>query len=662
MNSDPANDIISMASHPWPTDIGHVWTLSRDWTLRLWRAQVGCTASKTINLYGRHHPSNPGSSTSVAKQPLLDSSLQSLIRVFSLNGRVYVLVFIPFVSATSGGIFRLFDSYGDYLHDVLAFECSRSTVHSNLQDFSVHGNSLHTLWERQGRSAVESTELPLDKRENGEFQPRWAVANYVNEPDLTPAYIEEKLLAPGSLESKYLEALLKLGVYSFQTLKIALHQYINSRSSLPPIASPPLTYTYNNAEEQLANTVGRMVNLNRDPQTGALQYAAYWIALKRDWESLIARCREIERSARWPLALGTNNQGVVIIERDHVGLLVAEDPSIRLQRYALYAPIDLNSRYEILPIMSKLRLEVGPQIVSAVKDCIVDILHQEISFNCSDIFQDQARRVGIRESLTEGTLEWFTRRLHGVGDLKAGVGAVINAIRRFDSDVELEEANDSSTPVIAESSSLSTDLAIAYLVSAISARHDLCLSLFTLLFFIADDLSTWNPSILGEVLAIFRGISMLRQIVTQPIGPYDGQDTEQADSEDVVRRMQNLNLSNIGLTYRTSLIRSFLPQSSNNHFLVEARRFLGSTGLLQPVSPSNVTTHEVLFCEKVRLLGSVDVARDLLAWLPRTPATIFLLATIWLQLGRPADSAELFEKLASSFGRFLGLFVASCER
>jgi len=659
MNSGPANDIVSMASHPWPTDIGDVWTLSRDWTLRLWKAHLGCTASKTIN---HHHPSNTGSSTSVAKQPLLDSSLQSLIRVFSLNERVYVLVFIPSASATSGGIFHLFDTHDDYLHDILAFECSRNTVQSYLQDFSVHEKSLYTLWERQGRSAVESTQLPLDGRENGEFQPRWVVANYVNEPDLTPAYIEEKLLTPGSLTSKYFEALLKPGVFSFQTLKTALHQYINSCSSMSPIAPPLLTSTYKNVEEQLANIVGRMVNLNRDPQTGALQYAAYWIALKRDWEGLIARCREIERSARWPLALGINNQGIVIIEREHVGFLVAEDASIRLQRYALYTPIDLNSRYDILPIMSKLRSEVGPRIVSTVKDCIVDILHQEISFDCSDIFQDQARRVGIRESLTEASLEWFTRRLHGVGDLEADVGGVIHAISRFDSDVKLGEANDPSTPLIVESSSLSIELATAYLVSVISARYDLCLSLFTLLFFIADDLSTWSPTILGELLAIFRGISMLRQTVSQPIGSYDGQDTEQADSEDVVRRMQNLNLSNIGLTYRTSLIRSFLPQSSNSHFSVVAHCFLDSVGLLQSVSPSNVTTHEVLFCEKVRLLGLLDVARDLLAWLPRTPATTFVLATIWLQLGRPADSAILLEKLASSFGKFLALFVASFER
>ncbi|OBZ71769.1 hypothetical protein A0H81_08208 [Grifola frondosa] len=36
-----ASEIISMASHPQPTDIGNIWTLSRDRCLRLWTARGG---------------------------------------------------------------------------------------------------------------------------------------------------------------------------------------------------------------------------------------------------------------------------------------------------------------------------------------------------------------------------------------------------------------------------------------------------------------------------------------------------------------------------------------------------------------------------------------------------------------------------------------------
>lgn len=662
MQSEPvgSGDIVSMASHPWPTDLGHVWTLSRDRTLRLWKAQVGCVASKSLSFHGRRHPSNPSSSTSVAKQPLLDASPQPLLRVFSLNERVYVLVFIPSASATSGGIFRLFDTYGDYLHDVSAFECSGSTVHSYLQDFAIHGRDLHTLWERQGRSTVESTELPLGEGENEEFRPKWEVASYINEPELTPAYMEEQLLTPGSLTSKYLEALLRPGVFSSLTLKTAIDQYIDSCLSLPSVPPPQLSYAYTTVEEQIASIVGCTVNLNRDPQTGVPQHAAYWIALKRDWEGFIARCREIERSARWPLALGIKHQDVVIVERERIGLLVAEDLAIQLQRLTLNTPIDFDSQYNILPIISKLRSEVGPQVMSTVQNCIVDILHQEIPFSCSDVLQDQARRIRFRESLSEVMLEWLTRRLQSVGDLKAGVLATLDIIGGFDPDIKSEEVDDPSTPLIAENPSvLSTGLTIAYIATAISARYDLCLSLVTLLFFIADDLSTWDPILLGEVFAVFRGISMLRQIADQPTNSSGEQDiyiTERAGSEDVIMQMQNLNVTHNTLAFRSSLIRLLLNQAGLNSCLtVAAHRFLDSTGLLRSVSPSNATPHEVLFCERVRLLGLVDVARDLLAWLPRTPGTLFVLASVWLQLDRPADSAILLEKLASSFGRFLVL-------
>src|ERR1700737_3971247 len=48
--SSSGSEIISMASHPQPTDIGHIWTLSRDRTLRLWTAKSGCVSAKTLPL------------------------------------------------------------------------------------------------------------------------------------------------------------------------------------------------------------------------------------------------------------------------------------------------------------------------------------------------------------------------------------------------------------------------------------------------------------------------------------------------------------------------------------------------------------------------------------------------------------------------------------
>lgn len=649
------DDIVAMASHPWPTDLGHLWTLSRDRTLRLWKAKVGCVSSKNLSSHKGTFSASPSSSSNGVKQLLLDYTPRSLLKVFSHNERVYIMAFIPTVPATSGGTFKLFDTYGDYLHDVTTFECPQHTIHSYLQDFIIHENVLYTLWERQGRSAIELAELRLDQGEDEEYQPSWRVATYVNEPDLTPAYLEEQLLTPGSLTEKYLEALLRPGVFSSLTLKTAIDQYTDMCLSLPSAPPPQLTTVYATVEEQIAGVVGCTVNLNRDPQTGAAQHAAYWIALKRDWEGFIARCREIERSARWPLTLGIkDHDGVAIVERERIGLLVNEDLPIQLQRLSLRNAI-LDPQYHLLAILWKLRSKVGPQAISTVQDRIVDILHQEIAFGFSDIIQDQARRVCFQDALPEGQAEWFTGRLESVGDLDTAVRTALDVIGGVD-DVVKREDDGTTTLIIPENpSDLSTGLTVAYILTTISARYDLCLSLMILLFFIADDLSTWDPSLLAEVFAVFRGISMLRQISSQPVRPSNKQEeqpTERAGSEDVILRMRNMNFSNGSvLAPGFSIVHLLLLQTeARSHPPEAAHYFLDTTGLLRSVSPSNATKHEVLFCERIRLLGLHDVARSLLAWLPRTPGVVFVLALVWLQLGRPADSAELLEKLASSFG------------
>jgi nuclear pore complex protein Nup160 len=58
-----------------------------------------------------------------------------------------------------------------------------------------------------------------------------------------------------------------------------------------------------------------------------------------------------------------------------------------------------------------------------------------------------------------------------------------------------------------------------------------------------------------------------------------------------------------------------------------------------------------MFCERLRLLGYYEVAREMLAWLPRTPGVTYVLARMWLDVGRADDAASLFEGLASRFGK-----------
>jgi len=111
-----------------------------------------------------------------------------------------------------------------------------------------------------------------------------------------------------------------------------------------------------------------------------------------------------------------------------------------------------------------------------------------------------------------------------------------------------------------------------------------------------------------------------------------------------------------------SLIHCLLVESSDTQVLPgAAHRFLDATALLQSTSPAHVTKAEVLFCEKLRLLGHYEVAREMLAWFPRTPGVSYVVARLWLNVGRADDAACLLEKLAGCFGINSGLSAEDNE-
>ena len=83
-----------------------------------------------------------------------------------------------------------------------------------------------------------------------------------------------------------------------------------------------------------------------------------------------------------------------------------------------------------------------------------------------------------------------------------------------------------------------------------------------------------------------------------------------------------------------------------------AHNFLDATGLLAGLTPAQASKLEVLFCERLRLLGYREAARDALAWLPRTPAVNYVLLRIWLDEGRYEDAASTLESMAGCFGGF----------
>lgn len=641
-----------MAALPQPTDVGDVWTLSRDRTLRLWTVN-GCVSAKILPTIPTTRVTSPTPgplSTRSKPTSLLQNHQQRLIRAFipTWTDSPHVVAFVPTESSTTAaGFFQLYNSTGDHLQAVETVECPASSIHSHLQDFTVIGNSLYTLWDQGGQAVVETCILHTQ-------DVVWRTATYPQEAELTPAYLDELLLSPGSLTDRYLEAIMRPGMFSPLTLQTALAQYIDACLSLPGSAfsrPPQLTGTYTSLAEGIAAVVGCTVQLGKDSQTGAQQYDRYWNALKRDWEGFIARCREIERGARWPLAIGLGDPkiGVLIAERERVGALLREDLPLQLYRL-LSASQPIQPRHQFLDILWTIQIKIGKRAMLSLESRLIDIVHQEIAFPYADIIQDQAQRADFLSELDDGLTSWIAGRLQSVEDLDFEARTVLDVVGGCDQAVKREE---DEVEMLIPSPILDWTrlLTASYVTNSLQARYDLCLCLIALLFFISEDLQQWDPSLLAEIFVVFRGVSMLRHTARQPAGD---QKLVDEGEDDVIMKMRNMNVSAMRTTYQPahSLLHQLLARSGSGPLVPNAaHHFLDSSGLLQSVSPAHATKSEVKFCDELRVLGYREVTRDALAWLPRTPGVSYIQSRLWIDECRYEDASSALESLAGSFGK-----------
>jgi nuclear pore complex protein Nup160 len=394
----------------------------------------------------------------------------------------------------------------------------------------------------------------------------------------------------------------------------------------------------------------------QDPQTGALQHDRYWNALKRDWEGFVARCREVERSARWPLGLGKgkSRDEVIVIERERVGVYVKEDLPLTVHRY-LSDSLPVEPHFAVLDILWTLCDKIGHEALQNLETRIVDILHQEIAFSIVDIIEDQAQRFNFKASLDEPSEASIIARLQGIEDLDGAVRIILDLVAGFEQEVKREE-DEVELLLPSSRSDWTTALSASYITTTVHARYDICIALVTLLFFLADDLKEWDPSLVEEVFAVFRGLAMLRSVARQPAADTGGEQEasdEILTTDDVIARMSNMHVSRNQARFVPTfpLLHRLAGQSGETTELPgAAHRFLDASGVLQSTSPARVTQFEALFCERLRLLGYYEVAREMLAWLPRTPGVVFIAACLYINIGRAEDAAQLMEKVAGSFG------------
>lgn len=535
------------------------------------------------------------------------------------------------------------------MQEVMHIGASAQSAHCRLQDFIVIDKTLYTLWDRQGQAAVEFSTLTFGTTDVE--LARWTKVSYPHDVELTPAYLEEVLLSPGSLADKFFEAIMRPGMFSPSTLRLAVDKYTTDCLNTSGPHPPQLLASYSSIGEHIAAVVGCMVVLQRDPHTGALLHSQYWNALKRDWEGFIARCREVERSARGPLALGRHENGVIVVERERVAAVVPHDLAIYLHNSLIYDQLIEDPQYELFGVLWALRSRLGPQSVLDLETCLVDIMHQDIAFSIGEIIQDQAKRSKFRESLDEGSVSWILGRLQAIPNASDAIKIALDVIGGLDV-VKPESDDESLTLSSPPRSEWWRAVAAEYAIVSVNVRYDLCLSLITLLFFQATDLNQWSPSLLAEIFAVFRGTAAMRFVVRQRA--HVGPSSDAPPASDVVSLMENMHVTRKPNhpPESVSLVHKLLNISPhNNHgFSFAAHEFLDNAGWLQSISPSHVCSTEVAFCERLRQLGYFPVVREIIAWLPRTPAVTYVLARLYINLGRSDDAALLLEKLAGRLG------------
>lgn len=637
--------------------------------MRVWE-NGGCVA--TIQVPPELSPSSSSKTT-----PLLDAEPRRLLYIIppsdddDSDDGLQLLIFMPSANGGYFSLYRLSAKGGGgtrALQHIGTKGCSEDENKRHIRDYLVAQDVLWVLWDEQGRSTVEFTDMDLDTEDDAD----WTPISSVPETELSTTHFEDHLATHGSFSITYLSSLLRPGMFSRYTLRAALQQYIMALHSLPGPKSHILTSPYTTLSEQMAAVVGSTVDLAMDPQTGEQLWNPYWNALKRDWEGFVARCREIERNARWPLALGLTHHGEpLVIERERIAAVVHDDRAMHVHS-TLSTPsseegAEMSDGIRLMRTAAMLRAGLTPLENLALDKVMLDATRQDAAFSYLDVSSDLAR-LHLMDVLPDDVITAVTDALDSFKNVEASINEVLEDIIGVDR-VKLEDSGDeeeSGTDDLSQRT-WQTALTAAYLSSTIQARHETALSLFALALFVAErrpESISSEPSILGRLFAAVQSIAILQYIARHPAGDPETPSILH-EEDDVAALLQGMDVSG-------SSVKRNIPTYSLMHLVVlpyvstsasqswrnvspgaAAHRFLVGNGLLRPRDMPVAAMPEVQFIYRLWNIGHREVAREVAEWVPKTPSIGYLFGRIWLECGRTDDAARILERVGDCTGELI---------
>lgn len=334
-----------------------LYSLSRDWKLRIWNAANGSLLRTTdiVTVDGIE----PGVIPLESAVPLLRT-----IRHPSPSSRYSHLVVIylyPLPNSMSSGSFAIYRASGTEL--VFAGEKlgSAATLGGEMRGFEIlpppegetqfTGYRLQASWYHDGQVVVETVGMD-DVFQFSTYVPplaynllleAWQPTTTVNFEDLRQRHafevlVEQRIQAldatdDADLAQVFLQEIFRPGRYSVLTLQSALEDYVHqSKSRSHASSSDPVQAAYPTLSQKYAAVIGNHLEVEHNAQTGAAMILEYRQALRQEWLGVWARCRELDRQGRWPLSVTRQAGYNVVLDREGFAVVSDEDVASVLDR------------------------------------------------------------------------------------------------------------------------------------------------------------------------------------------------------------------------------------------------------------------------------------------------------------------------------------------
>lgn len=687
-----ASDIVSFASVSMPALTSVSYTLSRDRQLRVWKNSCIGTIRVPSSYDSAHADSSKAG-------PLLPPSQGNYVRVYNPKAREdgdeadpdtgrRVLVFVPTPAEGTGGFFVFYQlsaetddlilrSKSRSLSKEWVLGCSSRSAGWDLRDFALVEETLYVLWDAHGRSVVEFTALDEEcEGESEEGSDPWRSADQpLTEDDCDPAQFDELLLGKESFADVFLGTVLRPEVFSRITLETAIYDYreailTSDTWSAPGVKLPPaLMASYPTLEDRIAGVVASTVECGVDLQTGEQLWDAYWGALKRDWGGFVARCREIERSARRPIALGVfgsaDTKRVLVLEGERLGTVVQEDSPLQALREIHHKVFNDNTT-ALFDFAIAFRDNLNSKTRVELEQTFIDQGKSLLAFSFSEVGADIAQNliVGYDEGIDPALHTWI-ERLDAFGDCEAVIDDAIEVIRDLEALVKQDEAmmeeeedvfrsnttNSSATLALPsqdkwEDAYWPKALAASYVTASVTARYDLCLALLITVAFASvtlPDKLVLEPSALDRVFDAFKTTAILRAICRTSSTSAtrktketvdDGAAAAELEQDELLTKLKGMRVGSVGahtippkaVASKTgsaeSLVYLLLSQPTHTrrpsfNVLESAHTFLHANELLKLSRQQEglgMEVAEVRLLEHLRQLGFLYTVREISPW------------------------------------------------